>query len=126
MEFVRRADAEIAAEKTFNTLILGGRRLNIKWGHTQQGRRQTDNNEGIHHKDMLEPTFKPSKNLPLALPPIPKDLQNDFFNLTQSESIPVPPPPLQAPPLPPGFSAPISDVLLTPASTVLPNEYYFG
>ncbi|XKL67166.1 hypothetical protein PGB90_010586 [Kerria lacca] len=35
VEFIKRADAEVAADKTFNTLILGGRRLNIKWGHTQ-------------------------------------------------------------------------------------------
>lgn len=119
IEFVRRADAEIAAEKTFNTLILGGRRLNIKWGHTQ-GRRQHDEMLMMHHKDMLEPTLKPSKNLPSGLPPLPKDLQNDFFNLAQqNEAIVVPPPPIPAPPLPPGFSAPIPNPSIPPMPPVL-------
>lgn len=119
IEFVRRADAEIAAEKTFNTLILGGRRLNIKWGHTQ-GRRQQDDLAIMQHRDMLEPTLKPSKNLPSGLPPLPKDLQNDFFNLTQGESsIAVPPPPLPAPPLPPGFSTPIPNPTIPPMPSVL-------
>ncbi|KAK7580565.1 hypothetical protein V9T40_001194 [Parthenolecanium corni] len=90
VEFIRRADAELAAEKTFNTLILGGCRLNIKWGHAQ-ARRQGDD-VAIMHKDP-EMTIQPSTSLPASLPPLPKDLQNDFFNL-QSESIPVPPPPL--------------------------------
>lgn len=90
VEFIRRADAEIAAEKTFNTLILGGCRLNIKWGHAQ-ARRQADD-VAVMHKDP-EMMIQPSANLPASLPPLPKDLQNDFFNL-QSESIPVPPPPL--------------------------------
>lgn len=103
VEFVRRNDAEVAAERTFNTLILGGRRLNIKWGHTQGRRQPEDNTHPALHRGDMESTLTPSKNLPSVLPPLPKDLSNDFFNLAQSESIPVPPPPLPAPPMPPGF-----------------------
>ncbi|XKL67146.1 hypothetical protein PGB90_010566 [Kerria lacca] len=107
IEFIKRADAEVAADKTFNTLILGGRRLNIKWGHTQ-GRRHTDDIASMHQDG--ETVVKQSKNLPLSLPPLPKDLQNDFFNL-QSESIPTIPPTLSAPPILPGFSAPVPQYL---------------
>lgn len=32
VQFVSRGSAELAAEKSFNKLILKGRRLNVKWG----------------------------------------------------------------------------------------------
>ena len=35
VQFTTRAAAEAAAEKSFNKLILNGRRLNIKWGKSQ-------------------------------------------------------------------------------------------
>ena len=35
VQFTTRAAAEAAAEKTFNKLIINGRRLNIKWGRSQ-------------------------------------------------------------------------------------------
>ena len=35
VQFVSRGSAEQAAEKSFNKLIIKGRRLNIKWGRAQ-------------------------------------------------------------------------------------------
>ena len=35
VQFTTRASAEAAAEKSFNKLIINGRRLNIKWGRSQ-------------------------------------------------------------------------------------------
>ena len=35
IQFTSRHSAESAAEKSFNKLIINGRRLNIKWGKSQ-------------------------------------------------------------------------------------------
>lgn len=35
VHFMNRVSAELAAEKSFNKLILKGRRLNVKWGKSQ-------------------------------------------------------------------------------------------
>lgn len=35
VQFTKRQAAEEAAEKTFNKLVLGGRKLTIKWAHSQ-------------------------------------------------------------------------------------------
>lgn len=32
IQFATRQSAEVAAEKSFNKLIVNGRRLNVKWG----------------------------------------------------------------------------------------------
>lgn len=37
VQFTKRSAAEEAAEKTFNKLVLGGRKLTIKWAHSQVG-----------------------------------------------------------------------------------------
>ena len=43
VQFTQRSAAETAAEKTFNKLIVNGKRLNIKWGknQAQQGLKET-------------------------------------------------------------------------------------
>lgn len=43
IQFTNRHSAEAAVEQTFNKLIIGGRRLNIKWGKSQG--QQTPNKE---------------------------------------------------------------------------------
>lgn len=35
VQYTTRAAAEHAAEKTFNRLVIGGKRLTIKWGKSQ-------------------------------------------------------------------------------------------
>ncbi|KAF6203434.1 hypothetical protein GE061_001765 [Apolygus lucorum] len=99
IQYVNRIPAELAAEKTFNKLILGGRRLNIKWGKSQ-GR--TGGTSGA------EESYEPVPGLPGALPPPPMELRGgDYFNLGGTGSaagpgdpgaIP-PPPPLLPPPM---------------------------
>ncbi|XP_054266257.1 pre-mRNA-splicing factor RBM22-like [Macrosteles quadrilineatus] len=92
IQFTTRAAAELASERTFNKLILGGRRMNIKWGRSQG--RQTSASVAQESIESLEPV----PGLPGALPPPPTDLQDNFFNLAQSEIIPHPPPPPFLPP----------------------------
>ncbi|CAH1115616.1 unnamed protein product [Psylliodes chrysocephalus] len=104
VQYTTRAAAETAAEKTFNKLILGGRRLTIKWGRSQ-GR--TGPSTNVHAVDNYEPV----PGLPGALP----ELSNNFFNLEPGHiplpSMPPPPslmvPPMFAPPpIPPFFFNP--------------------
>lgn len=103
VQYTTRSAAETAAEKTFNKLILGGRRLTIKWGRSQ-GRTGPSI---VHHPENYEPV----PGLPGALP----ELSNNFFNLEPGHiplpNMPPPPslmvPPMFAPPpIPPFFFNP--------------------
>ncbi|GJQ65490.1 hypothetical protein Trydic_g7594 [Trypoxylus dichotomus] len=104
VQYTTRAAAETAAEKTFNKLILGGRRLTIKWGRSQ-GRIGT----GIVNPNAE--IYEPVPGLPGALP----ELSNNFFNLEPGH-IPLPnmppppsllvPPMFPPPPMPPFFFNP--------------------
>ncbi|XP_025832921.1 pre-mRNA-splicing factor RBM22 [Agrilus planipennis] len=91
VQYTTRAAAEHAADKTFNKLILGGRRLTIKWGRSQ-GR------QGLQVVNQNLETFEPVPGLPGALP----ELSNNFFNLEPGH-IPLPnmppPPSLMVPPM---------------------------
>jgi len=100
VQFTTRNAAETAAEKTFNKLILGGRRLTIKWGRSQ-GRTGPS-------QQQVEESYPAVPGLPGALP----ELSNNFFNLEPGHiplpSMPPPPslmvPPMFGPPpLPPFF-----------------------
>lgn len=74
VQYTKRAAAELAAEKTFNKLVLGGRRLTIKWAHSQAKQNavaKTNRN------------FEPVPGLPSHLPMPPNP--NDYFNLTAGE-----------------------------------------
>lgn len=106
IQYVNRIPAELAAEKTFNKLILGGRRLNIKWGKSQ-GRTNAAGGGAASGEDAYEPV----PGLPGALPPPPVELarpSGDFFNLGGDglgPSMPPPPPPQPLmPPPPPMFA----------------------
>lgn len=103
VQYTTRVAAETAAEKTFNKLILGGRRLTIKWGRSQAraGPSTTQSAEN----------YEPVPGLPGALP----ELSNNFFNLEPGHiplpTMPPPPslivPPMFAPPpIPPFFFNP--------------------
>ncbi|XP_008468627.3 pre-mRNA-splicing factor RBM22 [Diaphorina citri] len=85
IQYTSRPAAEAAVEHSFNKVILGGRRLNIKWGRAQANRGE-DTAE-------LKVRLEPVPGLPGALPPPPKD----FFNLSNpGGDFPTPPflPPL--------------------------------
>ena len=54
VQFTTRSSAEAAAEKSFNKLIVGGRRLTIKWGRSQ-GQQLALKKEGEEDDKDLEP-----------------------------------------------------------------------
>ena len=54
VQFTSRAAAEGAAERSFNKLILQGRRLNIKWGRAQ-AQQATIKKDGSETDSKLEP-----------------------------------------------------------------------
>lgn len=84
--FTTRSAAELAAERSYNKLILQGRRLNIKWGKAQ-ARQGAPALEGSEYREPLQPV----PGLP-SLPPPPEPLHNNFFNLGPSDlNIPLPP-----------------------------------
>lgn len=80
VQYTKRAAAELAAEKTFNKLVLGGRRLTIKWAHSQAKQNavaKTNRN------------FEAVPGLPQHLPMPPNP--NDYFNLSASDVNVLPP-----------------------------------
>ncbi|EDO31981.1 predicted protein, partial [Nematostella vectensis] len=93
--FTSRAAAEAAADRSFNKLILKGRRLKIMWGKSQ-GQQPAPGRQGGH-------TLTPVPGLPGALPapPAEKEDQGDYFNLRMP-----PPPPMGMYPPPRGFPPP--------------------
>ncbi|KAK2164240.1 hypothetical protein LSH36_67g03016 [Paralvinella palmiformis] len=96
IQFTLRSSAELAAEKSFNKLIIKGRRLNIKWGKSQaqQGIKRPDEEE---QEGMLEPV----PGLPGALPPPPEEIGSNYFNLPHQEMSGPPSGPSGMPPGPP-------------------------
>lgn len=90
IQYTQRHAAELAAEKTFNKLVIGGRRLAIKWGRSQ-GRQGPIAIQGGSYEPL-----EPVPGLPGALPVPPPELSHNFFNLEPGH-IPlpaaVPPPP---------------------------------
>lgn len=112
IQYTTRAAAENAAEKSFNKLILGGRRLTIKWGRSQ-GRATVVGGQNVE-------VYDPVPGLPGALP----ELSNNFFNLEPGH-IPLPnmppppslivPPMFPPPPMPPFFFNPPQLPTFTPA-----------
>ncbi|XP_014246837.1 pre-mRNA-splicing factor RBM22 isoform X2 [Cimex lectularius] len=123
IQYVNRNPAESAAEKTFNKLILGGRRLNIKWGKSQ-GRQGGPGG--------IEDVYEPVPGLPGALPAPPVELRDNFFNLLPgtaeaglvAQQPTMMTPPMFAPPPPPPppahfFFPPAAGLrVYTPAATV--------
>lgn len=92
VQYTKRVAAELAAEKTFNKLNLGNRKLTIKWAHSQAKSNavpKTNRN------------FDPVPGLPPAGMPIPSN-PTDYFNLQASE-ITVLPPGMKLHQIPPSF-----------------------
>lgn len=126
IQYVNRHPAEKAAESTFNKLILGGRRLNIKWGKSQ-GR------QGVPG----EPSYEPVPGLPGPLPPPPIELRDNFFNLSTGGPGPsagqppggeippqpiLPPPPMFMPVRPPAAAAAVLRPLAPPPPFFFPPQ----
>lgn len=97
VQYTKRSAAELAAEKTFNKLVLGGRRLTIKWAHSQAKQQTATSTVAKTNRQF---SFDPVPGLPGALPMPPNP--NDYFNLQASEMT-VLPPGLKLHQLPPGM-----------------------
>lgn len=83
VQFTKRSAAELAAEKTFNKLVLGGKKLSIRWAYSQ-AKQATP----AIQKNRQDPRLDPVPGLPdLPLPPNP----NDYFNLNASDMFVLPP-----------------------------------
>merc|ERR1719309_1415393 len=94
VQFNKRSAAELAAEKTFNKLVIRGLKLTIRWGKSQ-GKAQTTlmPPEGFAAVDSSNPA------LPGSLPAPPVEVTKNYFGLAGPSSA--------APAsLPPGFPMP--------------------
>lgn len=126
VQFTTRAAAEIAAEKSFNKLILMGRRLTVRWGKSQ-AKQSHISEDGSN--------LPPVPGLPGTLPPPPSAMGmggggSNFFNLPVQggSGMPnpyfIPPPPLPSGPAPSAASisrpAPSSTVTSSAASSSAP------
>uniref|UniRef100_A0A182NGG8 Pre-mRNA-splicing factor RBM22 n=1 Tax=Anopheles dirus TaxID=7168 RepID=A0A182NGG8_9DIPT len=103
VQYTKRAAAELAAEKTFNKLVLGGKKLTIKWAHSQAkstAYAQNSTPRGAGGGGGSNRIFDPVPGLPgqLPMPPNP----TDYFNLQASEMA-VLPPGMKIHQLPPGL-----------------------
>ncbi|XP_040575591.1 pre-mRNA-splicing factor RBM22 [Lepeophtheirus salmonis] len=76
VQFSKRSSAELAAEKTFNNLVIHGRKIIVRWGKSQ-GRQLTP---AVVNAAPQVP------GLPGPLPPPPEELQNNFFNIPSTSS----------------------------------------
>lgn len=86
IQFTTRSAAELAAERTFNKLILAGRRLTIRWGRAQ-GRTGPEEEEVIHALEPV-PGLPPALPMPYAAP----------FIIPSTMARPPPPPSFFFPP----------------------------
>lgn len=88
VQFTKRSGAELAAEKTFNKLVLGGKKLSIRWAYSQvkqQGQQGGNNAGGGALRPRIDPRLDPVPGVPDFPNP------NDYFNLNASEMCVLPP-----------------------------------
>jgi len=123
VQFTRRGAAELAAEKSFNKVVIKGRKLTIRWGKSQG--KQTEQPGAMAAVPVVP-------GLPGALPPPPEELKNNFFNIGGGDRPTMPPPPMGAPPPasffyphqpgPPGAPPPLPPSLPGPAPIHYPSQ----
>ncbi|XP_072165118.1 pre-mRNA-splicing factor RBM22-like [Diadema setosum] len=85
--FTTRPATELAAEGSFQKLIIKGRRLNVKWGKPQAQQGSSKKEE----EGSKEPSYEPVPGLPGVLPPPPVN--------PEQGGAPFPPPMLPPPPM---------------------------
>lgn len=100
VQFTKRSAAELASEKTFNKLVLGGKKLSIRWAYSQAKQanpvaKTNRNFDPVPGKNLIiyylqyHTNLYSSSGLPDALPLPPNP--NDYFNLNASEMMVMPP-----------------------------------
>lgn len=95
IQFTKRSSAELAAQSTFNKLVLGGQKLSIKWAHSQAKQQTSTATKTSRHFD-AGPSLPPQQQM---APPPPS---NDYFNLAPTD-VNVMPPGLKLNQLPPSM-----------------------
>lgn len=93
IQFTKRSSAELAAQSTFNKLVLGSQKLSIKWAHSQAKQTQASATKTNRNFDTA-PNLPPQQQM--AAP------SNDYFNLTPTD-VNVMPPGLKLNQLPPSM-----------------------
>ena len=79
VQFTKRSACELAAEKTFNKLVLGGKKLSIRWAYSQAKQAAAS---AVTGRPRIDPRLDPVPGLPdLPMPPNP----NDYFNLNAAD-----------------------------------------
>lgn len=73
IQYTKRSAAEMAAEKTFNKLVMHGRKVSIKWAHSQAKQNSVAKTDRRY-------------DIP-AIPPVAQSNPNDFFNLQQEVTV---------------------------------------
>ncbi|KAK2174878.1 hypothetical protein NP493_770g02020 [Ridgeia piscesae] len=96
VQFTKRTSAEGAVEKSFDKLIMNGRRLNIKWGRSQAQLTAAPKKGEEDGPRKLEPV----PGLPGAVPLPPEDLNvtKNYFNLAPAPPMMPPHPGMGMPP----------------------------
>lgn len=90
IHFTKRSSAELAAQSTFNKLVLGGQKLSIKWAHSQ-AKQPTSTATKINRHFETTSSLPPQQQM--AVP------SNDYFNLAPTDV----PPGLKLNQLPPSM-----------------------
>ncbi|KAM5271312.1 LOW QUALITY PROTEIN: pre-mRNA-splicing factor RBM22-like [Ctenodactylus gundi] len=80
IQFATRQAEEVAAEKSFNKLMVNGHRLNVKWGRSQAARGKDKEKDGTTDSGIK---LQPVPGLPGPLPPplAAAEASADYFNL---------------------------------------------
>jgi pre-mRNA-splicing factor RBM22/SLT11 len=81
VQFTKRSAAELAAEKTFNKLVLGGKKLSIRWAYSQA---KQASSSSAPLRPRIDPRLDPVPGVPDL--PIP----NDYFNLNTEDIMVLP------------------------------------
>ena len=80
VQFTKRSAAEVAAQKTFNKMIVKGRKLTIRWGKSQGKMHEYNHGASAAQGGPNDP------GLPTSLPLPPEELKNNFFNFSPPET----------------------------------------
>jgi len=94
VQFNKRSAAELAAEKTFNKLVIRGLKLTIRWGKSQ-GKQTAIAHDATQAQD-------PAPGFPGSLPAPPVEVTKNYFGLAGPSSV-APPAFLPGVPLPAGL-----------------------
>lgn len=84
VQFTKRSSAELAAEKTFNKLVLGGKKLSIRWAYSQAKQATSTSTSSSQLRPRIDPRLDPVPGLPDLPTP------NDYFNLNASDMMVMP------------------------------------